>query len=119
MKQKNANKALIYICLLIGTVVVIFPFIWMLSTSLKTLKEVFVFPPQWIPEDPQWGNYAEVWKAKLFLHKMYFPTIIFSKKVFVARRIFAFLSVRSDLQSEHIEYQLCNAKRTSFLFLFV
>jgi len=35
------------------------PFIWMVSTSLKQDIEVFRFPPNWIPEIPQWNNYVE------------------------------------------------------------
>ncbi|MBW3624650.1 MAG: carbohydrate ABC transporter permease [Armatimonadetes bacterium] len=34
------------------------PFLWMVSTSLKMPNEVNQFPPTWIPEAPQWGNYA-------------------------------------------------------------
>lgn len=38
-----------------------FPFIWMLLTSLKTLPEAIAIPPQWLPESPQWENYAYSW----------------------------------------------------------
>ena len=36
------------------------PFLWMLSTSLKAPTEIFQFPPQILPENPQWQNYPEV-----------------------------------------------------------
>ncbi|HEU4488264.1 MAG TPA: carbohydrate ABC transporter permease, partial [Actinomycetota bacterium] len=39
------------------------PFAWMLSTSLKQSFEVFVFPPQWIPEELQWANYTSLWTS--------------------------------------------------------
>ena len=109
MKQKNANKALIYICLLIGTVVVIFPFIWMLSTSLKTLKEVFVFPPQWIPKDPQWGNYAEVWKANNFL-RYFLNSLIVSSILMVGQIITsslaAFAFARMDFRGKNFLFMM-------------
>ena len=109
MKQKNANKALIYICLLIGTVVVIFPFIWMLSTSLKTLKEVFVFPPQWIPKDPQWGNYAEVWKANNFL-RYFLNSLIVSSVLMVGQIITsslaAFAFARMDFRGKNFLFMM-------------
>ncbi len=67
MKQSVMRKIFIYILLLIGTVAVIFPFIWMISTSLKDLKEVFVFPPKWIPDTLHWSNFVEVWQKNNFL----------------------------------------------------
>ena len=33
----------------------IFPFLWMISTSLQTFRETMTFPPTWIPASPQWG----------------------------------------------------------------
>jgi multiple sugar transport system permease protein len=36
------------------------PFLWMLSTSLKTMEATFVMPPQWIPKKITFSNYAEV-----------------------------------------------------------
>jgi multiple sugar transport system permease protein len=35
------------------------PFAWMLSTSLKTPKEIFAYPPIWIPSILAWENYAK------------------------------------------------------------
>jgi multiple sugar transport system permease protein len=37
------------------------PFGWMISSSLKKPIEVFAFPIQWIPQDVQWHNYKTVW----------------------------------------------------------
>lgn len=34
------------------------PMFWMLSTSLKDDDAAFAWPPQWIPDDPQWENYV-------------------------------------------------------------
>ncbi|RLD06422.1 MAG: carbohydrate ABC transporter permease [Chloroflexi bacterium] len=36
------------------------PIFWMFSTSLKSRWEIFIWPPQWIPETPHWENYVEV-----------------------------------------------------------
>lgn len=44
---------------LIG-IVMVFPFLWMLSASLKTSGEVLEYPPSLFPSDPQFGNYAKV-----------------------------------------------------------
>jgi multiple sugar transport system permease protein len=42
------------------------PFFWMFSTSLKSLGEVFEYPPKWIPSQPRWENYARVWSVVPF-----------------------------------------------------
>lgn len=42
------------------------PFIWMLSTSLKEAREVFTFPPQWIPSKLNWSNYTKALTAMPF-----------------------------------------------------
>lgn len=39
------------------------PFFWMISTSLKTRSQVFVFPPLWIPPQIHWENYVTVFSA--------------------------------------------------------
>lgn len=44
--------------LLVVSGVFIFPFFWMISCSLKTLREVTVFPPPILPAVPQFENYA-------------------------------------------------------------
>jgi multiple sugar transport system permease protein len=37
------------------------PFLWAALSSLKAANEIFVFPPKWFPEVPQWNNYVAVW----------------------------------------------------------
>jgi multiple sugar transport system permease protein len=44
----------------------IIPFLWMISTSLKPLVQVFVYPPQWIPRPILWSNYSELWQEMPF-----------------------------------------------------
>jgi multiple sugar transport system permease protein len=51
---------LIHILLLTGAVVMVMPFGWMLSTSLKTSSQALSIPPRWIPEQIVWQNYVEV-----------------------------------------------------------
>ncbi|OXM83756.1 sugar ABC transporter permease [Paenibacillus rigui] len=47
--------------------VFIFPFLWMISTSLQTLQETLKFPPTWVPSVPQWKNFAEALRSGPFL----------------------------------------------------
>jgi multiple sugar transport system permease protein len=45
---------------------VVFPFVWMLSTSLKPEDAVFSWPPRLLPWPPVWSNYAEAWRIAPF-----------------------------------------------------
>lgn len=49
----------LHIMLIVGSLMFLLPFLWAVSTSLKESSDVFVFPPKFIPENPQWGNYPE------------------------------------------------------------
>ena len=56
------KTAFMYAALIIMAVIMLIPFAWMLSASLKFEKDVFSFPIVWIPPVPRWSNYAEIWK---------------------------------------------------------
>lgn len=60
-KRERLTRTLIYLMLIVVTVTMLFPFLWMLSTSIKLDKDIFVFPMQWIPDNPQWSNYRDIW----------------------------------------------------------
>jgi multiple sugar transport system permease protein len=53
-------RLLLHAALLLGAVIMVLPFIWMLSTSLKQQAEALRVPPEWIPTRPYWRNYPEV-----------------------------------------------------------
>ena len=61
-KRSNAvSRVVIYAVLILITALMLIPFIWMLSASLKLDKDVFSFPIKWIPENPRWKNYIDIW----------------------------------------------------------
>ena len=60
-KKKKMFKIIIFAGLVVLSVLMLAPFAWMISSSLKTDLEVFLFPIQWIPPNPQWQNYANIW----------------------------------------------------------
>ncbi len=64
MKYK---KILIYIFLSIGGLSFLFPFYWMLITSLKTQSEAILFPPTLFPKFFVLSNYLDIWKEVPFL----------------------------------------------------
>lgn len=65
MKKSTAEKVKLmftYALLILMAAIMLVPFLWMLSASLKLEKDVFSYPIVWIPRDPQWQNYVEIWK---------------------------------------------------------
>jgi multiple sugar transport system permease protein len=53
--------------LLAGCIVMLLPFFWMLSTSLKARNAIFAdFPPRWIPAEFVWSNYIDAWTSVPF-----------------------------------------------------
>jgi ABC-type glycerol-3-phosphate transport system permease component len=64
-----------YALLLVIAAVFVVPVFWMLSASFKDLREIYTFPPQWIPSQPKWSNYVEAWNAAPF-GRFYINTII-------------------------------------------
>ncbi len=69
-KSRNAliGKILLYAILILITIVMVIPFLWMLSASIKSDREVFQMNPfVLIPQKPKWGNYHDIWVKIPFL----------------------------------------------------
>lgn len=56
----------IWALLILGACVMILPFLWLVTSSLKTELGVFRYPPQWIPNPPQFQNYINAWTQRPF-----------------------------------------------------
>ncbi|HXF62721.1 MAG TPA: carbohydrate ABC transporter permease [Caldilineaceae bacterium] len=61
-----AAKAVAYLLLSFTAISMIFPFYWMVATSLKTEARVFAFPPEWIPNPLIFSNYVHIFTALPF-----------------------------------------------------
>jgi multiple sugar transport system permease protein len=58
-RRLRFGSVLGYTGLIIGSILVMIPFIWLLSTSFKDASKVFIDPPQWIPNPFRPENYAK------------------------------------------------------------
>ena len=66
--KKIIEKITIHTILISISLLSIFPFIWLISTSLKgNAENIFAYPPQLIPSDFTFANYAGVWKKVNFI----------------------------------------------------
>jgi multiple sugar transport system permease protein len=58
-RRKRWGHLALHLGLILGSVIMLLPFAWMLSTSLKEAAEVFTYPPTWIPKKFAWSNFKE------------------------------------------------------------
>ena len=64
--KKKFYVLLVQVVLIAMTVLALFPFLWMISTSLKGSEEAFAYPPKLIPEIFHWDNYEKAMTALPF-----------------------------------------------------
>lgn len=72
--KRTGKKVIIQIILIVMAFLAVFPFLWMISTSLKGAEEVFAYPPKLIPEVFHWENYKKA-LTDLPFDKAYFNSI--------------------------------------------
>jgi multiple sugar transport system permease protein len=60
-RRVNWGLVLTYAVAILVALTMLAPFVWMLSASLKLDRDVFAFPIEWIPSEPRWRNYIDIW----------------------------------------------------------
>ena len=65
-REEQAWRVFVWITLVLGACVMSLPFLWLVTSSLKTELAVFRFPPQWIPRPALFSNYVEAWTHRPF-----------------------------------------------------
>ncbi|MCB9461787.1 MAG: carbohydrate ABC transporter permease [Anaerolineaceae bacterium] len=80
--QFKWRSAALHIVLIIGSLIMLLPFFWMLSTSLKEPNEIFTYPPTWIPETLAWKNYQDALTAMPF-DRFYFNSLFVAAAVMI------------------------------------
>ena len=101
--QNKYTRALVFILLLLGSLVMFFPFFWMISGSLKTIREITSPEIIWWPEEAQWSNYAEVLTMKTNPFGIYFKNSIL---VAVANTVFTlFTTILAAFAFSRLEFK--------------
>ncbi|NEH52339.1 ABC transporter permease subunit [Rhizobium leguminosarum] len=78
-RKVTVRSVAIYAIVIAVTLIMLMPFAWMLSAWLKLSRDVFAFPIEWIPSEPQWQNYVDIWTKiplALFIYNTSKLTII-------------------------------------------
>ena len=76
----KVKKIAVYTVLIISTIVVLFPFFWMVSTALKTRSEILSQSISLLPNDLNWGNFARAWNKTNF-GRQFFNSMFMSLSV--------------------------------------
>lgn len=59
----SVGKVLTFIILTFLSILVLIPFFWMISSSVKANNQVFTVPIQWVPKEFHWDNYSKIWST--------------------------------------------------------
>lgn len=108
-KNERLTKLFIYTILLFGSVVVLIPFVWMISTSLKIPSQVFTWPIEWIPKPIKFSNYYEAMTVRPFGTYFLNTTIITSLAVFgqvIASSLVGYSLARLKWRGKNIVFAL-------------
>jgi multiple sugar transport system permease protein len=92
--MKAVSNALAYLIGISATVFALFPFLWMISTSLKPQNEIYKFPPQWIPSRITLESFKRVWEAMPF-DRYVVNTLIVTGAILAGTLIFASIAAYS------------------------
>ena len=80
LRRINYPKLITILLLSAGSIIMLFPFIWMVSTSFKTPPQVISYPPTLIPRPPTLEYYNQIFTklnfGRFFLNSAYISTII-------------------------------------------
>ncbi len=99
--RQIAHAALVYFLVVPGAVLFTIPLLWMLSTALKDPKQIFIYPPQWIPDPVLWSNFAKGWNDFLPFNRFLANSLIITTSNIIGNLIscslaaFAFARLRA------------------------
>lgn len=84
-KQRSTafKSLLLHLLLLAGLAISMFPFYWMIVSSLQPKEGIFVLPPRWFVSEPVWSNYLQVFEKTNFVTGFLNSTFITFTKTFL------------------------------------
>lgn len=75
LRLKWLGPILLYLVLILGAVLMLLPFFWMITASFKSLSEVIQIPPQWLPKQWDFRNYAEVFRQQPLFGRFFLNSV--------------------------------------------
>lgn len=78
-RRSQVGHFFLHLVMILLGLTFLMPLAWVVSTSLKLPGQVFITPIEWIPTEPQWSNYREVFERlpfHLFIRNSFYVTIM-------------------------------------------
>jgi multiple sugar transport system permease protein len=100
-----AKRSFRHLTVIVISVLMAFPFLWMISSSVKSNAEIWTFPPILWPSKPLWSNFIEAWHAAPFGHYIL-------NSLFVATTIVLIQIINSTMMGyaiTHMRFRFRNA----------
>jgi multiple sugar transport system permease protein len=97
LSPRRIGRIWLYVVATSGAIVFAFPFVWMITTSLKPGTEIMVMPPVLIPSHFEWTNYTRPFQTlpfPLFFRNTATVTILGMTGVLISSSICAFAFAR-------------------------
>ncbi len=113
-KMKHTAKSLVsrvlmWICIILLCIISLFPFFWMVRSSLMTKTEIFGTPMRWLPETIQWQNYrdalTQVPFARYFLNSLFLVVVNIIGKL-LSSSLVAFGFSRIEFRGKNIWFAI-------------
>ncbi|GGG19323.1 carbohydrate ABC transporter permease [Paenibacillus abyssi] len=92
--MRTAGNMIAYLVGIMASIFAIFPFLWMVSTSLKPQNEIFKFPPEWISSEVTLQSFLRVWQSMPF-DRYAFNTFIVTAVILAGTLVFASIAAYS------------------------
>ncbi|HEX8967610.1 MAG TPA: carbohydrate ABC transporter permease, partial [Chloroflexota bacterium] len=61
-RRVRVDRIALYSLAVVLVILLVWPFFWAVSSSLKDVDEITLRPPRWLPAAPQWSNYIDIWR---------------------------------------------------------
>ncbi len=74
--SKVIRTILIYLFLFVLAVIMVFPFYWMIISSLKSKDEYYATTPTFWPQEIHWENYTNAWTSAAFGQYMFNTVVV-------------------------------------------
>jgi ABC-type glycerol-3-phosphate transport system permease component len=101
-----------YLLLIMMSLVFMTPLLWLISSSLHGLNDVFSVPFRWLPDNPQWQNYQQAMTIIPFVrylgNTMLISVLVIIGTVFSSTLV-AFAFARLDFHGRKFLFALCIA----------
>lgn len=109
VSRQTIRQVAIHVVLILVAVTMIFPLLWMLSTSLKAPSKQFSFPPQLVPNPIYFGNYVQLFETTPMLRYLFNSTKIATLSVLgdcMASSLAAFAFARMQFRGKEILFSI-------------